>query len=138
LPKPRSKRSPFLAEIENAECKVEVLYFMNPKGRCPVEDEFLNTKKVPKNKKTQLGALIRRYAREGEITNDELCHRLKGKVRDFWVFKHKAHRLYFFKETEVRIIITHGFVKKEDDLESGQETRMLSIRDTYNNLTLYK
>jgi hypothetical protein len=138
LPKPRSKRSPFLDELEKNECKVEVLYFLNPKGRCPVEDEFLNTKKVPKNKKAQLAALIRRYAKEGKIENEELCHRLKGKVKDFWVFKRKAHRLYFFKENEFCIVLTHGFVKKKDELESEQETRMLSIRYAYNNLTLYK
>jgi hypothetical protein len=111
---------------------------MNPKGRCPVEDDFLNTKKVPKAKNAQLAVLIQRYAREGEINNDELCHRLKGRVRDFWVLKRYQHRLYFFKETEETIIITHGIVKQRDELEVEEEDRMLLMRDTYNNLNLYK
>jgi hypothetical protein len=140
LSNPRGKRSPFLNEdeFENDAYKVDVLYFVNPKGRCPVEDDFLNTKQVPKKKKLQLAALIIRYAREGEINNEQRCHRLKGRVRDFWVFKRHQHRIYFFKDTERRIIITHGIVKQEDELRIEEEERMLFIRDTYNNLTLYK
>ena len=139
MSKPRSKRSPFLDRVKKADCKVEVLYFITPKGKCPAEDDFLNKPKiVPKSKKTQLAALILRYAREGEIINDERCHRLKGRVRDFWVFKHFQHRLYFFKEGTSRIVITHGLVKKDDELERQEEDRMLSMRDTYKDITLYK
>jgi hypothetical protein len=136
MPKPRSKRSPF---IEGINCKIDIFYFVYPNGKCPVEDDFLNDPKiVPKSRKARIAALMRRYAEQGEITFYQRCHRLKGRVRDFWVFKNFQHRLYFFKEGKRRIIITHGFVKKTDNLRPEEEERMLSIYDTYNNLSLYK
>jgi len=135
MPKPRSKRSPF---IEGINCKVEIFYFVNPKGKCPVEDDFLNNfKEVTKNQKVKIAALIRRYAGEGKL-KDEQLHRLKGRVRDFWVIKARQHRLYFFKEGNNRIIITHGFKKQTDKLRPEEEDRMLSYREIYNNLNLYK
>jgi hypothetical protein len=136
MPKPRSKRSPF---IEGINCKIDIFYFVYPNGKCSVEDDFLNDPKiVPKPRKARIAALMRRYAEQGEITFDQRCHRLKGRVRDFWVFKDFQHRLYFFKEGKDRIIITHGFIKKTDKLRSEEEDRMLSIYAIYNNPSLYK
>ena len=137
MPKPRSKRSPFLKDIDRWE--VDIHYFLNPKGKCPVEDDFLNNRKeVTTDKKVQLAALLRRYAKAGEIKYEQRCHRLKGRVRDFWVIKAHQHRLYFFKEGTDRIIITHGFKKQTDKLRPEEEDRMLSCREIYNNLSLYK
>jgi hypothetical protein len=137
MPKPRSKRSPFLEDMDRWE--VDIHYFVNPKGKCPVEDDFLNDpRKVTKDQKAKLAALMRRYAAEGEIKGDQRCHRLKGRVRDFWVIKAHQHRLYFLKEGNDRIIITHGFKKQTDKLRPEEEDRMLSYREIYNNLSLYK
>ncbi len=134
MPKPRRRRSPFL---EGINCKVDVSYFVNPKGKCPVEDDFLNNlKEVTKDQKSKIAALIRRYAEKGKV-KDEQLHRLKGRVRDFWVIKSHQHRLYFFKEG-TRIIITNGFKKQTDKLRQEEEDRMLSYREIYNNLSLYK
>jgi hypothetical protein len=138
MQKPRIKRSPFLEIIDSGDLEVEIFYFVSPKGNCPVEDFLHDLKKVSKKKKAKLAALILRYAKEGEIIYDQRCRRLKGRVRDFWEFKDFQHRLFFFKEGASRIIITHGFVKKTDDLRPDEEDRMLSIREIYNNLTLYK
>jgi phage-related protein len=136
MPKPRTKRSPFL---EGINFQVEIFYFVNPQGRCPVEDDFLNdAKQVSKNQKTKLAALIRRYASEGELKGEKRFRRLKGRVRDFWEIKAHQHRLFFFKEGQNIIVITHGFVKKTDDLRPEEEDRMLSYRDIYNNQSLYK
>lgn len=136
MPKARTKRSPF---VEGINCKIDIFYFVNPKGKCPVEDDFLNDpQKVSKDQKAKLAALIRRYAEEGEIKYEKRCHRLKGRVRDFWVIKSHQHRLYFFKEGKDRIIITHGFKKQTDRLRPEEEDRMLSYREIYNNLSLYK
>ena len=136
MPKPRSKRSPFLKDIDRWE--VDILYFVNPKGECPVEDDFLNDpKEVTKDQKVKLAALIRRYAEKGKLKGEQL-HRLKGRVRDFWVIKADQHRLYFFKEGNNRIIITHGFKKQTDKLRPEEEDRMLSYHEIYNNLSLYK
>ena len=136
MPKPRSKRSPFLKDIDHWE--VDIHYFVNPKGKCPVEDDFLNDpKEVTKDQKVKLAALIRRYAEKGKV-KDEQLHRLKGRVRDFWVIKAHQHRLYFFKEGNNRIIITHGFKKQTDKLRPEEEDRMLSYREIYNNLSIYK
>src|SRR4030042_4709680 len=137
MPNPRSKRSPFLKDIDRWE--VDIHYFVNHKGKCPVEDDFLyDPQKVTKDQKAKLAALMRRYATEGEIKGDQRCHRLKGRVRDFWVIKAHQHRLYFFKEGNDRIIITHGFKKQTDKLRPEEEDRMLSYREIYNNLSLYK
>ena len=137
MTKPRSKRSPFLKDINH--WKVDIHYFLNPKERCPIEDDFLNDpKEVSKTEKAKLAALMRKYAKEGEIKGDQRCHRLKGRVRDFWVIKAHQHRLYFFKEGTDRIIITHGFKKQTDKLRPEEEDRMLSYREIYNNLSLYK
>lgn len=136
MPKPRSKRSPFLKDIDRWE--VDIHYFVNPKGKCPVEDDYLNDlKKVPRDNKVKLAALMRRFAETGRL-KDEQLHRLKARVRDFWVIKAHQHRLYFFKEGNDRIIITHGFKKQTDKLRSEEEDRMLSYREIYNNLSLYK
>ena len=136
MPKPRSKRSPFLKDIDRWE--VDIRYFVNPKGKCPVEDDFLNDpKEVTKGQKVKLAALLRRYAEKGRL-KDEQLHRLKGRVRDFWVIKAHQHRLYFFKKGNDRIIITHGFKKQTNKLRPEEEDRMLSYREIYNNLSLYK
>ena len=136
MPKLRSKRSPFLKDIDHWE--VDILYFVNTKGKCPVEDDFLNNpKEVTKDQKVKLAALMRRYADKGKL-KDEQLHRLKGRVRDFWVIKARQHRLYFFKEGNDRIIITHGFKKQTDKLRPEEEDRMLYYREIYNNLSLYK
>jgi len=136
MPKSRSKRSPFLEDM--GTCEVDVFYFINPKGKCPVEDDFLNNpKEVTKEQKVKLAALIRRFAETGRL-KDEQLHRLKGRVRDFWVIKSHQHRVYFFKEGHSRIIITHGFKKQSDKLRPEEEERMISYRDLYNNLSLYK
>jgi phage-related protein len=136
MPKPRSKRSPFLKDIDRWE--IDIYYFVNPKGKCPVEDDYLNDlKEVPRDHKVKLAALIRRYAETGRL-KDEQLHRLKGRVRDFGVIKSHQHRLYFFKEGNNRIIITHGFKKQTDKLRPEEEDRMLSYREIYNNLSLYK
>ena len=118
--------------------EVDIHYFVNPKGKCPVEDDFLNDhREVTKDQKVKLAALLRRYAEKGKL-KDEQFHRLKGRVRDFWVIKAHQHRLYFFKEGNDRIIITHGFKKQTDKLRPEEEDRMLSYREIYNNLSLYK
>ena len=136
MPKPRSKRSPFLKDIDRLE--VDIHYFVNPKGKCPVEDDFLNDhREVTKDQKVKLAALMRRYAETGKL-KDEQLHRLKGRVRVFWVIKAHQHRLYFFMEGNDRIIITHGFKKQTDKLRPEEEDRMLSYREIYNNLSLYK
>ena len=136
MPKMRSKRSPFLKDIDRWE--VDIHYFLNPKGKCPVEDDFLNDhREVTKDQKVKLAALLRRYAEKGRL-KDEQLHRLKGRVRDFWVIKAHQHRLYFFMEGNDRIIITHGFKKQTDKLRPEEEDRMLSYREIYNNLSLYK
>jgi phage-related protein len=111
MPKARSKRSPFLEDVW--PCKVDVLYFIHPNGKCPVEDDFLNdSKQISKTQKDRLAALIIRYASEGELQGEKRFRRLKGKVRDFWEIKARQHRLFFFKVWQDIIVITHGFVKK--------------------------
>ena len=136
MPKPRSKRSPFLEDI--GLCKIDVLYFIHPNGKCPIEDDFLNdSKKVSKHQKAKLAALIRRYALEGELKGEQRIRRLKGKVRDFWEIKAHQHRIFFFQEGS-HIIITHGFIKKTDKLPPEEENRMLSYREIYYQQSLYK
>jgi len=132
----RSKRSPFLEDI--GPCRVGILYFIHPSGKCPFEDDFLNDpKQVSKAQKAKLVALIRRYALEGELKGETRIRRLKGRERDFWEIKAHQHRLFFFKEGQ-DIVITHGFVKKTDTLRPEEEDRMLSYRNIYNDLSLYK
>jgi phage-related protein len=84
-----------------------------------------------------LAALLRRYALEGELKGEKRIRRLKGKVRDFWEIKAHRHRIFFFKEGQ-HIVITHGFVKKTDNLRPEEEDRMLSYRDIYYTTSLYK
>jgi phage-related protein len=137
MPKPRSKWSPFLEDI--GPCRIHIFYFMHPNGKCPVEDDFLSDpKKVSKAEKARLAALIRRYALEGELKGETRIRRLKGRVRDFWEIKAHQHRIFFFKESQNRIVITHGFVKKSDKLKPEEEDRMLSYREIYQNQSLYK
>jgi phage-related protein len=136
MPKPRSKRSPYLEDI--GHCSLGILYFIQPNGKCPFEDDFLNDpKQVSKAQKAKLAALLRRYALEGELIGEQRIRRLKGKVRDFWEIKAHQLRIFFFKEGR-NIIITHGFVKKTDNLRPEEEDRMIFYRKIYNDLRLYK
>ncbi len=104
-----------------------------------MEDNFFNdSKQVSKAEKARVVAMIRRYALEGELKGEKRFRRLKGRVRDFWEIKAHQHRLFFFKAGEGIIVITHGFVKKTDNLRPEEEDRMLAYRDIYNNQSLYR
>ncbi len=104
-----------------------------------MEDNFFNdSKQVSKAEKARVVAMIRRYALEGELKGEKRFRRLKGRVRDFWEIKAHQHRLFFFKAGEDIIVITHGFVKKTDNLRPEEEDRMLAYRDIYNNQSLYR
>jgi hypothetical protein len=46
---------------------------VNPKGKCPVEDDYLNDlKEVPRDHKVKLAALMRRFAETGRLKAEQL------------------------------------------------------------------
>ena len=95
----------------------EVLYFENRRGRCPVKD-FLKTMKVQARSKAM--KWIEKLSLEGPDLPRPYADVLRGKIRELrLVFGSDSYRfLYFF--VGKKIIITHGFLKKDRKTPPGQ------------------
>ena len=72
---------------------------------------------------------IKRLADFGEISNSEHFKKIEG--TDFGEFKSFQIRMPCFFLPGSRVVITHGFSKKEDRIRKPQLDRMKAIRDEY-------
>ena len=77
--------------------------------------------------------VIKRLADAGKVANREQFKKIEGE--DFFEFKNFQIRMPCYFQGTDRIIITHGFIKKEDRIRSEEIERMKRIRDEYEKRT---
>jgi hypothetical protein len=99
-------------------------------GRCPAK-EFLNG--LSKDDRGKILRVIKRLADEGKVTNREQFKKIEGE--DFFEFKNFQTRMPCYFHADGRVIITHGFPKKEESIKPEEIERMKRIRDEYEKRT---
>jgi hypothetical protein len=72
-------------------------------------------------------------ADEGKVGNKEQFKKIEGE--NFFEFKNFQIRMPCYFHTGARIIITHGFIKKEAWIRPEEIDRMKRIRDEYEKKT---
>ena len=98
--------------------------------RCPAK-KFLNS--LSKEDREKFLRVIKRLSDEGKVTNREQFKKIEGE--DFFEFKNFQIRMPCYFHAAGRLIITHGFVKKEAWIRPEEIDRMKRIRDEYEKRT---
>lgn len=98
--------------------------------RCPAK-KFLNG--LSKADRDKILRVIRRLADEGKVTNPEQFKKIEGE--DFFEFKNFQIRMPCYFHAAGRLIITHGFMKKEAWIRPEEIERMKRIRHEYDQRT---
>jgi phage-related protein len=99
------------------------------KGACPA-CEFLDG--LSDSKMAKIIKIIKRLADYGKINNREQFKKVED---DIWEFKGFQTRMPCYFKKGMRVVITHGFIKKEDHIGSAQIERTKRIRDEYERIT---
>jgi len=99
-------------------------------GRCPAK-KFLNG--LSKDDREKILRVIKRLADEGKVTNREQFKKIEGE--DFFELKNFQIRMPCYFQAAGRLIITHGFMKKEAWIRPEEIDRMIRIRDEYEKRT---
>lgn len=90
--------------------------------RCPVW-EFLRGLEKPAH--NQALAMLRRVATSGLPQGEERKRHLRG---DIWELKPGDVRLLYFTDSQERIVVTNGFLKKDQKTRSEQIDRAEELR----------
>jgi hypothetical protein len=93
-------------------------------GRCPAK-KFLDG--LSKDDREKILRVIKRLADEGKVINREQFKKIEGE--DFFEFKNFQIRMPCYFHADGRVIITHGFPKKEGSIKPEEIDRMKRIRD---------
>lgn len=92
-------------------------------GGCPAQ-EFLD--RLPPEKRAKILALIRRLADDGRIANRQKFKKIED--TDFFEFKGSQTRVVCYFLPERRLVITHGFIKKQDRIPAPELRRAARLR----------
>jgi hypothetical protein len=95
-------------------------------GRCPAK-KFLN--KLSKEDRGKILRIIKRLADTGRVVNREQFKKIEGE--EFFEFKSFQIRMPCYFQGAGRLIITHGFIKKEARIKPEEIERMKRIRHEY-------
>jgi hypothetical protein len=133
MPRPRSE--PFVFGR-----KVRVDFFLSPTNQCPAK-KFLR-KELSKIHQARVLKIIHYFANHGKTFNTDLLAKLKGKkASGFFEFRDvhiSKTRFFFFCINSSHIVITHGCLKKRDDIDQIEIDKMIEIKKTYENKELYE
>jgi hypothetical protein len=99
-------------------------------SRCPGK-KFLEG--LSKLDRERILRIIKRLAYEGKVANRQQFKKIEGE--DFFEFKNFQIRMPCYFHTAGRLIITHGFMKKEDWIRPEEIGRMKRICDKYEKRT---
>lgn len=99
-------------------------------GRCPGKKFLDDLSKVDREK---ILRIIKRLADEGRVANREKFKKIEGE--EFFEFKDSQIRMPCYFQAAGRLIITHGFIKKEAWIRPEEIDRMKRIRDEYDKRT---
>jgi len=111
-----------------------VEYARGSDGSYPAE-EFLNSL-VKKDKATMI-ARIKRLAREGYIHNEDHFKVIRGELKGSRLFEFRLRRrthirlLGYFAPRRGRAVLTHGFLKKQNQTPADEIEKARKIRDLY-------
>ena|ERR1017187_305568 len=97
------------------------------KDVCPAA-EFIAT--LDARDKAKLNALFQRFSDHGFITNRE---KFKKVADDLFEFKSFRVRMFCYIKNR-QLVITHGVIKKRDDLKQADIDRGERIRNEYENI----
>lgn len=75
--------------------------------------------------------IIKKLADSGVIHNREQFKKVEG---DFWEFKEFQRRILMYYLPNRRIVLTHGFIKKEHKIPKAEIDRAKTIMREYNQL----
>jgi hypothetical protein len=103
---------------------------ITPNGKCPAK-KFLDG--LPNLEREKISRIIKRLADKGKLTNRQQFKKIEGE--EFFEFKNFQIRMPCYFQTDSRVIISHGFIKKGDSIEPEQIVRMKRIRDEYEKRT---
>jgi len=79
----------------------------------------------------RLLVLFQRLGDFGRIDNREQFKKVKG---DIWEFKSFKIRMLCYYRPDKRVVVTHGFVKKEDRIPTRELLRAESIKREYESI----
>jgi phage-related protein len=94
-------------------------YAVDANGKSPARDflEGLSLKDRPK-----VWSLLKRLGDEGKVANREKCKKLKENL-----FELKSHQIrilfHYSKRTKRLVVLSHGLIKKKDDLPQREIER---------------
>lgn len=105
--------------------KFEVEFAVLDDGRIPAEVFLLSQK--PQHQ-ARLWALFKLLADAGQIRNDQHFKKLQG---DFFEFKNFQIRMPCFFLPGGRVVVTHGFIKKQNAVDKSELVRAATIKTAY-------
>ena len=113
----------------NNDRMYEIIYFTNKRGDCPVE-EFLNSLQV--NARAKVVKWLELLEEKGPNLPRPYADILRGKIRELRVSygNLEIRLLYFFWKDKI-IIVTHGFLKKERQIDSSEIERAINYMNEF-------
>jgi len=108
--------------------RIRTIFLLAERDREPAR-EFVNSK-LTKAQQDQIKSLLRWSADEGLPTNTAHFHTFSG-YEGLGEFKRFGIRLMCFFDGPGRIVLTHGFKKKSDDIDPEQIKRAVRMRDEF-------
>ena len=110
------------------ETDYEVAFHERPSGRYPM-DEFLDG--LPAKPRGKLMKWIERLEVEGPDLPRPYADVVRGKIRELrMVFASDQYRCLYFFDSK-KIVLTHGFVKKTDEVSKNEVERAENMMKEY-------
>jgi phage-related protein len=110
---------------EMARGKRTVVWALASDGDCPAKDFYDSLEERDQAKVRNLFDMM---AEQGFIKNREKFKPIEGKLYEFKAFQ---IRLPCFFDRTNRVVVTHGFRKKKDDIPKSEIKRAQEILDNY-------
>lgn len=91
--------------------QVEVIFFEDPKGQCPVLEWF---KKLPKKVEAKGRTRIEELAKQGHELRRPLADYLRDGIYELrWRFQSVNYRILYFFHDRKAVVLSHGFTKED-------------------------
>lgn len=110
---------------EKARGLKTIVWAVSSDGHCPARDFFEG---LDLRDQAKLQTLFEMMASQGRIVNREKFKKIGG---DLYEFKAGQLRMPCFFDSKNRIVVTHGFRKKADDIPPSEITRAEGVSESY-------
>ena len=110
------------------EDRYKVGFYISPSGKCPMK-QFIDT--IPVKAQTKMNRWLEMLEDRGPDLPRPYADAITGKIRELrMVFAGQHYRcLYFFDQK--RIVVTHGFIKKTDEVPPGEVILAQRLMEEY-------